>query len=152
MTTVAYSECDVSTPGLSPPYACPAVLLSSARAVRDNQMVGTQGSRWPSPIILKVVARVHRKRLTLLRTALGIGVQPQNPMLASMMGLQGLTQPSSLDSLFGSAGAILSGGVSGLNKGFWTANRGTDILQLAIAALLGGSQHQPVTLQPAQLP
>ena len=37
-------------------------------------------------------------------TALGLGAPPQNAMLSGMAGLQGLTQPSSLDSLFGSTG------------------------------------------------
>ena len=35
-------------------------------------------------------------------TALGLGAPPQNAMLSGIAGLQGLTQPSSLDSLSGS--------------------------------------------------
>ena len=81
-------------------------------------------------------------------TALGLGVPSQNAMLASTPGLQGTIQLSSIDSLFGSTGLNPSAGVSGLNTGLSTANSGTDILQLA--ALLGGSQQQSVSFQPAQ--
>ena len=61
-------------------------------------------------------------------------------------------QPSSLDPLLvlGSSSVIPLAGGTGLNTGLSTANRGTDIMQLA--ALLGGSQQQPVTFQPDQLP
>ena len=82
-------------------------------------------------------------------TALGPGVTSQNAMLASMTGLQGLTQPNSLDALFGSTGLNLLAGVLGLNASLPTTNSGTDILQLT--ALLGGSQQQSVSFQPAQL-
>ena len=71
-------------------------------------------------------------------TALEVGAPPQNVMLSGITGLQGLTQPSSLDSLFGSTGLNPLAGGTGLNTGLSTANSGTDILQLA--ALLGGSQ------------
>ena len=37
-------------------------------------------------------------------TALGLGAPPQNTMFSGITGRQGLTQPSSLDSLFGSTG------------------------------------------------
>ena len=40
-------------------------------------------------------------------------------------------------------------GLGGLNTGLQSANSGNDLLQLA--ALLGGSQQQSVTFQPAQL-
>ena len=60
-----------------------------------------------------------------------------------------MSQLSSPDSLFESAGVDPLVGVPGLNAGLTRAGSGTDILQLT--ALLGGSQQQSVMFQPAQL-
>ena len=66
-----------------------------------------------------------------------------------MVGL-GMTQPNPLDSLFGSIGTDTVAGLGGFSgAGSQSANSGNDLLQLA--ALLGGSQQQNVTFQPAQL-
>ena len=82
-------------------------------------------------------------------TALGFGPLPQqNTMLSGLVGL-GMAQPSPLDSLFRSVGTNTLAGLSGLNTGLQSANGGNDLLQLA--ALLGGSQQQSVSVQPAQL-
>ena len=69
-------------------------------------------------------------------------------MLLGLTGL-GMAQPSPLDSLFGSVRTNTLAGLGGLNTGLQSANGGNDLLQLA--ALLGGSQHQSVSFQPAQL-
>ena len=84
-------------------------------------------------------------------TALGLGVPQQNTMLSGMAGL-GMVQQNSLDSLFGSMGTNSNamtglGGLGGVS--LQSANSGNDLFQLA--ALLGGSQQQNVTFQPAQL-
>ena len=82
-------------------------------------------------------------------TALGLGAQPQNTMLSGMAGL-GMVQQNPLDSLFGSVGTNAMTGLSGLGgAGLQSVNSGNSLLQLA--ALLGGSQQQNVTFQPAQL-
>ena len=84
-------------------------------------------------------------------TALGLGVPQQNTMLAGMAGL-GMVQQNPLDSLFGSIGTNTGAGLGGFGfgeAGVQSANSGNDLLQLA--ALLGGSQQQNVTFQPAQL-
>ena len=66
-----------------------------------------------------------------------------------MAGL-GMVQQSPLDSLFGSMGTNAMTGLGGLGRAsLQSANSGNDLLQLA--ALLGGSQQQNVTFQPAQL-
>ena len=73
----------------------------------------------------------------------------QNTMLAGMAGL-GMVQQNPLDSLFGSIGTNTVAGLGGFGgAGVQSANSGNDPLQLA--ALLGGSQQQNVTFQPAQL-
>ena len=54
-----------------------------------------------------------------------------------------------MDLLFGFVGTNPLAGIAGLNTGLHTANGGNDLLQLA--ALLGGSQQQSVSFQPAQL-
>ena len=73
-------------------------------------------------------------------------------MLLGLTGL-GMAQPSPLDSLFGSVRtntmSYALAGLGGLNTGLQSANGGNDLLQLA--ALLGGSQQQSVSVQPAQL-
>ena len=82
-------------------------------------------------------------------TALGLGVPQQNTMLSGIAGL-GMVQQNPLDSLFGSMGTNAMTGLGGLGgASFQSANSGNDLLQLA--ALLGGSQQQHVTFQPAQL-
>ena len=81
-------------------------------------------------------------------TALGLGVPPQNAMLASMLGL---TPLRSLDSLFRLTGLNPLAGVSGLTTGLSTADSGTQSHILQLAALLGGSQQQSVSFQPAPL-
>ena len=81
-------------------------------------------------------------------TALGLGLPQQNTMLSGMAGL-GMAQPNPLDSLFGTMGTSTMVGLGGLGTGLQSANSGNDLLQLA--ALLGGSQQQNVTFQPAQL-
>ena len=60
-----------------------------------------------------------------------------------------MAQQNPLDSLFGSVGTNTMAGLGGLNTGLQSANGGNDLLQLA--ALLGGSQQQSVSFQPAQL-
>ena len=61
-----------------------------------------------------------------------------------------MVQPNPLDSLFGSIGTNTVAWLGGLGgAGTQSANSGNDLLQLA--ALLGGSQQQNVTFQPAQL-
>ena len=69
-------------------------------------------------------------------------------MLSGMAGL-GMVQQNPLDSLFGSMGTNTLAGLGGLHAGLQSANGGNDLLQLA--ALLGGSQQQSVSFQPAQL-
>ena len=82
-------------------------------------------------------------------TALGLGVPLQNTVLSGMVGL-GMAQPNPLGSLFGSIGTNTVAGLGGFGgAGSQSANSGNDLLQLA--ALLGGSQQQNVTFQPAQL-
>ena len=82
-------------------------------------------------------------------TALGLGVPQQNTMLSGLAGL-GMVQQNPLDSRFGSVGTSTMAGLGGLNgTSLQSANSGNDHLQLA--ALLGGSQQQNVTFQPAQL-
>ena len=81
-------------------------------------------------------------------TALRLGVPQQNTMLSGLAGL-GMVQPNPLDSLFGSVGTNTMVGLGGLNTGLQSANGGNDLLQFA--ALLGGSQQQSVSFQPAQL-
>ena len=83
-------------------------------------------------------------------TALGLGpgVPQQNTMRLGLAGL-GMVQQTPLDSRFGSVGTNTVSGLGGLNKSLQSANSGNDLLQLA--ALLGGSQQQSVTFQPAQL-
>ena len=73
----------------------------------------------------------------------------QNTMLSSLAG-----QQNPLDSLFLSFGTKFRrtralAGIAGLNAGLQSANGGNDLMQLA--ALLGGSQQQSGTFQPAQL-
>ena len=83
-------------------------------------------------------------------TALGLGVPQQNTLLSGMAGL-GMVQQNPLDSLFGSMGTNTMTRLSGFGgAGLQSANSGNGLLQLA--ALLGGSQQQNVTFQPAQLP
>ena len=66
-----------------------------------------------------------------------------------MAGL-GIVQQKPLDSLFRSMGTNAMTGLGGLGgASLQSANSGNDRLQLA--ALLGGSQQQNVTFQPAQL-
>ena len=66
-----------------------------------------------------------------------------------MAGL-GMVQQNPLDLLFGSIGTNAVAGLGGFGgAGLQSANSGNDLLQLA--ALLGGSQQQNVTFQPAQL-
>ena len=60
-----------------------------------------------------------------------------------------MAQQHPLDSLFGSVGTNPLAGITGLNAGLQSANGGNDLFQLA--ALLGGSQQQSVSFQPAQL-
>ena len=80
-------------------------------------------------------------------TALGLGVPQQNTMLAGMAGL-GMVQQNPLDSIFGFIGTNTVAGLGGFGgAGVQSANSGNDPLQLA--ALLGGSQQQNVTFQPA---
>ena len=81
-------------------------------------------------------------------TALGLGALQQNTMLSGLAGL-GMVQQNPLDSLFGSVATNTMAGLGGLNTGLQSANSGNDLLQLA--ALLGGSQQQSVSFQPAQL-
>ena len=70
-------------------------------------------------------------------------------MLAGMAGL-GIVQQNPLDSPFGSIGTNAAAGLGGFGgASLQSANSGNDLLQLA--ALLGGSQQQNVTFQPAQL-
>ena len=78
-------------------------------------------------------------------TALGLGVPQQNTMLSGLAGL-GMVQPTPLDSLFGYVGTNTMVGLGGLDTGLQSANGGNDLLQLA--ALLGGTQQQPVSFQP----
>ena len=81
--------------------------------------------------------------------ALGLGVPQQNMMLVGMAGL-GMVQQNPLDSRFESVGTNTVSGLGGLGgAGLQSANSGNHLLQLA--ALLGGSQQQNVTFQPAQL-
>ena len=82
-------------------------------------------------------------------TALGLGATQQNTMRSGVIGLQGLAQPSSLNSVLGSTGLNPLAGGTGANAALSTANSKTGILQLA--TFLGGSQQQSVTFQPAQL-
>ena len=60
-----------------------------------------------------------------------------------------MAQQNPLDSLFGSVGTNPLAGVTGLNTGLQSANGVNDLFQFA--ALLGGSQQQSVSFQPAQL-
>ena len=69
-------------------------------------------------------------------------------MLSGLAGL-GMVKQNLLDSLFGSVGTDTMAGLGGLNTGLQSVNSGNDLLELA--ALLGGSQQQSVTFQPAQL-
>ena len=76
-------------------------------------------------------------------TALRLGVPQQSTVLTGMVGL-GMVQKGPLGSLFRSMGTNAMAGLGGLNGASLM-----DLLQLA--ALLGGSQQQSVTFQPAQL-
>ena len=69
-------------------------------------------------------------------------------MLSGLAGL-GLVQQNPLASLSGSVGASTVAGLGGLTTGLQSVDSGNDLLQLA--ALLGGTQQQSVTFQPAQL-
>ena len=70
-------------------------------------------------------------------------------MLSGMAGL-GMVQQNPLGSLFGSIVTNAMAGLSGLGAAsLQSENSGNDLLPLA--ALLGGSQQQNVTFQPAQL-
>ena len=60
-----------------------------------------------------------------------------------------MAQQNPLDSLFGSVGTNTMAGLGGLNTGLQPANSGKCLHHLA--ALLGGSQQQSVSFQPAQL-
>ena len=81
-------------------------------------------------------------------TAQGVGAPQQNTMLSGVAGL-GMVQQNPLDSLFGSTGTNTMTELGGFGADLPSANSGNDLLQLA--ALLGGSQQQNVTFQPAQL-
>ena len=61
----------------------------------------------------------------------------------------GMVQQNPLGSLFGSVGTNTVAGLDDSNTSLQSANSGNDLLQLA--ALLGGSQQQSDTFQPAQL-
>ena len=80
--------------------------------------------------------------------ALGLGVPQQSTVCSGLAGL-GVAHQTPLGSFFGSGGTSPLAGIAGLNKSLQPANGGYDLMQLA--ALLGGSQQQPATFQPAQL-
>ena len=81
-------------------------------------------------------------------TALGLGV-PQSMILSGLAGLR-MVQQNPLDLLFRSIGTSAMAGLGGLSgASLQSSNSGNDLIQLA--ALLGGSQQQNVTFQPAQL-
>ena len=78
-------------------------------------------------------------------TALGLGALQKNTMLSGLGGL-GMVQQNPLESLLRRQDWVhVAWQVTGLQS----ANSGNDLLHLA--ALLGGSQQQHVTFQPAQL-
>ena len=90
----------------------------------------------------------NNKKTAGAAAALGYGLPQQNAMLLGLAG-PGMTHQNPMDSLFGSAGTSTIVGLGGSIKGLQYANSGN--VPLRLAALLGGSQQQPVSFQPPQL-
>ena len=91
MIAVAYRGCGVSSTGLSPPYAFPTDLLSSAWVISNNLNVGVlkeHGDRTLCKFQIMVTDGGQVRSTTIgADTDLGPGVPHQNAMLASMAGL-----------------------------------------------------------------
>ena len=148
MTTGAYGECVVSCSGHSPPRVLSR--WSSQWRMGRNQQPKGSGCAWKhgNKSYASGGKGGGNKKTVDAATALGLGVPQQNTMLSGLAGL-GMVQPTPLDSLFGSVGTNTMVGLGGLDTGLQSANGGNDLLQLA--ALLGGTQQQSVSFQPAQL-
>ena len=117
--------------------------------LKCSAYAGNKGNKGNKPYMSGGKGGGGNKKTVGDATALGLGALQQNMMLLGMAGL-GMVQQNPLDSLFRSMGMTAMAGLGGLGgASLQSANSGNDLLQLA--ALLGGSQQQNVTFQPAQL-
>ena len=132
-----------SSPGYRPLCAFPLIFSAAHGRNQQSKGGGYAGNKGNKPYASGGKGGGIKKTVAAA-TALGLGVPQQNTMLLGVAGL-GMVQQNPLDSLFGSMGTSTMAGLGG----FGSANSGNDLLQLA--ALLGGSQQQNVTFQPAQL-